>query len=357
MDSATASAVLSKIAELENVEVDIVDSKAGADDLPAASGVVSEKSRAELVKTKAQLNTIRQELAKEKRRHENAKKELETSRLMLSKATEDKSRMENLCRELQKRAQSLKELHAAQLAEERERSKDLSVKCQDILADVQSKIDSSSEGHKSIIEENQKLQSQLKAQVEYAEAQQKSFDIQVKTKDLEKQLETAKYEQQKQIALEEAAMAKAMQEKLVESKQNEIALQKQLAEYGQRMSEVQQTLTDSAATFAEFKKDRVETEKTVKKLLKERQTLSLQLQKAQMSIVQLSQEKTEMLSNLELSVAQRTKLEALCRTLQTERLTMSKELEALREKVGVTSGEGDGEGDGDGDDAAPTEED
>jgi len=99
-----------------------------------------------------------------------------------------KTKLETLCRELQKQNKAVMDDSKRVQTEEHAKRSELSAKFQDTIKDVSTKLDAQGEDRVKQFEENDALREKLKTFADQYELREQHFAHQLKTKDLEQQL-------------------------------------------------------------------------------------------------------------------------------------------------------------------------
>lgn len=191
-----------------------------------------------------------------------------------------KSRLENLCRELQRQNKAVKEESLSKIKEEEEKRKEIANKFQATLNEIMQLVQDNQERNVQLKSENSELASKLKSLMDHYEMWEKNIHKIIQQKELEIQLMTAKFaqanlqfNQEKESFLTEKQqliqMLAEMQKRGIESSQNEVQLRAELGMYTSKYQEFQDVLTKSNDTFSSFKKDMEKMSRQIKKLEKE----------------------------------------------------------------------------------------
>ncbi|XP_071818924.1 uncharacterized protein [Apostichopus japonicus] len=244
-----------------------------------------------------------------------------------------KSKLESLCRELQRHNKTIKEESLQRAKDEEEKRKEVSAKFQLTINEITTQMQDNHNRNIRLKEENLELASKLKKLVEQYERREEHIEKIFKHKELESQLYDAKLQQsnlalqeeqerckrERTILLSEAAEAQTKCEMLMKQ---ETQLKAQLAVYTEKFEEFQTTLTKSNEIFQTFKQEMDQMTKKIKKLEKETNMWRVRWENSNKSLLNMAEERA--LKEKELS-AQKMKvmrLEKLCRALQAERNTL-----------------------------------
>ncbi|XP_058934208.1 alpha-taxilin [Kogia breviceps] len=287
-----------------------------------------------------------------------------------SKAVLARSKLESLCRELQRHNRSLKEEGVQRAREEEEKRKEVTSHFQVTLNDIQLQMEQHNERNSKLRQENVELAERLKKLIEQYELREEHIDKVFKHKDLQQQLVDAKLQQaqemlkeaeerhqrEKDFLLKEAVESQRMCELM---KQQETHLKQQLALYTEKFEEFQNTLSKSSEVFTTFKQEMEKMTKKIKKLEKETTMYRSRWESSNKALLEMAEEKTLRDKELEGLQVKIQRLEKLCRALQSERNDLNKRVQDLsaggqapltdsgperRPEAAITSKEQGGEG-------------
>nr|XP_027792937.1 alpha-taxilin [Marmota flaviventris]XP_027792938.1 alpha-taxilin [Marmota flaviventris] len=257
-----------------------------------------------------------------------------------SKAVLARSKLESLCRELQRHNRSLKEEGVQRAREEEEKRKEVTSHFQVTLNDIQLQMEQHNERNSKLRQENMELAERLKKLIEQYELREEHIDKVFKHKDLQQQLVDAKLQQaqemlkeaeerhqrEKDFLLKEAVESQRMCELM---KQQETHLKQQLALYTEKFEEFQNTLSKSSEVFTTFKQEMEKMTKKIKKLEKETTMYRSRWESSNKALLEMAEEKTLRDKELEGLQVKIQRLEKLCRALQTERNDLNKRVQDL----------------------------
>ncbi|XP_005389316.1 PREDICTED: beta-taxilin [Chinchilla lanigera] len=254
-----------------------------------------------------------------------------------SRAILARSKLESLCRELQRHNKTLKEETLQRAREEEEKRKEITSHFQTTLTDIQAQIEQQSERNMKLCQENTELAEKLKSIIDQYELREEHLDKIFKHRELQQKLVDAKLEQaqemmkeaeerhnrEKEYLLNQAAEWK-LQAKVL--KEQETVLQAQLTLYSGRFEEFQSTLTKSNEVFATFKQEMDKTTKKMKKLEKDTATWKARFENCNKALLDMIEEKALRAKEYECFVMKIGRLENLCRALQEERNELYKKI-------------------------------
>ncbi|XP_048210150.1 beta-taxilin [Perognathus longimembris pacificus] len=254
-----------------------------------------------------------------------------------SRAILARSKLESLCRELQRHNKTLKEETLQRAREEEEKRKEITSHFQTTLTDIQAQIEQQSERNMKLCQENTELAEKLKSIIDQYELREEHLDKIFKHRELQQKLVDAKLEQaqelmkeaeerhsrEKEYLLNQAAEWK-LQAKVL--KEQETVLQAQLTLYSGRFEEFQNTLTKSNEVFATFKQEMDKTTKKMKRLEKDTATWKARFENCNKALLDMIEEKALRAKEYECFVMKIGRLEKLCRALQEERTELYKKI-------------------------------
>ncbi|KAL4629495.1 alpha-taxilin-like isoform X1 [Arapaima gigas] len=270
-----------------------------------------------------------------------------------SKAILARSKLESLCRELQRHNRTLKEDGVQRARVEEEKRKEVTSHFQVTLNDIQAQMEQHNERNAALRQENMELAEKLKKLIEQYELREEHIDKVFKHKDLQQQLVDAKlrqaqellkesedrHQREKDFLLKEAVESQRMCELM---KQQEVHLKQQLSLYTEKFEEFQNTLSKSNEVFTTFKQEMEKMTKKIKRLEKETTMYRSRWESSNKALLEMAEEKTMRDKELEGLQGKVQRLEKLCRALQTERNELSKTVQGLAEQGLAEQGEGPG---------------
>ncbi|RXN20291.1 alpha-taxilin-like protein [Labeo rohita] len=257
-----------------------------------------------------------------------------------SKAILARSKLESLCRELQRHNRTLKEDGVQRARLEEEKRKEVTSHFQVTLNDIQAQMEQHNERNANLRQENMELADKLKKLIEQYELREEHIDKVFKQKDLQQQLVDAKlhqaqgllkdsedrHQKEKDFLLKEAAESQRMYELM---KQQEVHLKQQLSLYTEKFEEFQNTLSKSNEVFTTFKQEMEKMTKKIKKLEKETTMYRSRWESSNKALLEMAEEKTLRDKDFESLQVKVQRLEKLCRALQIERNELSKKVQGV----------------------------
>ncbi|XP_062581463.1 alpha-taxilin-like isoform X3 [Saccostrea cucullata] len=237
-----------------------------------------------------------------------------------TKAVMAKSKLEGLCRELQKHNQVIRQESLQRAREEDEKRKEISNKFQSTISEIQQQMTDHHDRNLKLREENQELAGKLKKFIEQYEVREKQVEKVMQHRELEQKLADAKLEQANAYLAEE--QEKCRKEHLVaaENAKRAALLETQLAMYKERYEEFQSTINRSNDMFQKFKTEMEKMTKRIKKLEKDGAAWKNKWENANKALLEMAEEKQLYDKEKPLLLNKIQKLESLCRAMQAERL-------------------------------------
>lgn len=260
-------------------------------------------------------------------------KEKEQLQLEFNKTILVKSKLENLCRELQKQNKAIKEESLLKIREEEERRKETQAKFQNTLSEITTMLQQNNEKNAKLRDDNISMTEKFKSVVTQYQLREQQVDKMSKQMALESQLSDAKmqkasleYQADKEKLLAEMEQLKVTvatyRAKIMELQGTETNLRSQLAVYTDKYDEFQNALVKSNQMFGRFKVQMDKMSKKIKKLEKESLSWKTKWEASQTALLDMC---TERQSNEEKSASttrQLLHMQSLCRTLQAERTVL-----------------------------------
>ncbi|XP_039289310.1 LOW QUALITY PROTEIN: alpha-taxilin [Nilaparvata lugens] len=250
-----------------------------------------------------------------------------------SKSILTRSRLENLCRELQRQNKAIKDESLSKIREEEEKRKEVSAKFQSTLSEINNLMQQNSDKNSKLRDDNLDMNARLKSVCEQYELREKEVDRIAKQMQLESQLAEAKLAKAKmEMAAERELFVREKQQLLVEITQyqarcqefqtNEINLRKQISLYNEKYDEFQKALAKSNEVFGGFKVEMDKMSKKIIKLEKETITWKQRWENSHQALLSMADDKQRCDQELGLVSRKLGALQGLCRTLQAERTAM-----------------------------------
>ncbi|XP_026205245.1 alpha-taxilin [Anabas testudineus] len=266
-----------------------------------------------------------------------------------SKAILARSKLESLCRELQRHNRTLKEEGMQRTRLEEEKRKEVTSHFQVTLNDIQTQMEQHNERNANLRQENAELAEKLKKLYEQYKLREEHIDKVVKHKDLQQQLVDAKlhqaqellkeseerHDREKDFLLKEAVESQRMCELM---KQQEVHLKQQLSLYTEKFEEFQTTLSKSNEVFTTFKQEMEKMTKKIKKLEKETAMYRSRWESSNKALLEMTEEKAVRDRDFEALQGKVQRLEKLRRALKVERNELNKKVQNLSGQESSTTG-------------------
>ncbi|XP_069016668.1 beta-taxilin-like isoform X3 [Embiotoca jacksoni] len=247
-----------------------------------------------------------------------------------SRAVLARSKLEGLCRELQRHNKTLKEETLQRCREDDLKRKEITTHFQGTLSEIQAQIEEHSSRNTKLCQENSALAEKLKGLIAQYDQREANLEKVFKHRDLkEKLLETKltqanmflqeaqeKHRLEKEHLLKQAAEYK-LQVKAMREREDD--MKTQLDMYSKKFDEFQGTVSKSNSVYSSFKQDMDKMAKRMKKLDKECQSWKSRFDSCNKSLVDMVSDKAIKEKEMELLTTKNQKLENLCRALQEER--------------------------------------
>uniref|UniRef100_A0A8C9P7R4 Taxilin gamma n=1 Tax=Spermophilus dauricus TaxID=99837 RepID=A0A8C9P7R4_SPEDA len=309
------------------------------------------KKYADLVSIKSRMNVQKQMKILQKKQAQIVKEKVHLQSEH-SKAILARSKLESLCRELQRHNKTLKEENMQQAREEEERRKEATAHFQITLNEIQAQLEQHDIHNAKLRQENIELGEKLKKLIEQYALREEHIDKVFKHKELQQQLVDAKLQQttqlikeadekhqrEREFLLKEATESRHKYEQM---KQQEVQLKQQLSLYMDKFEEFQTTMAKSNELFTTFRQEMEKMTKKIKKLEKETIIWRTKWENNNKALLQMAEEKTVRDKEYKAFQIKLERLEKLCRALQTERNELNEKVEVLKEQVSVRAADGD----------------
>ncbi|XP_008308896.1 gamma-taxilin [Cynoglossus semilaevis] len=260
-----------------------------------------------------------------------------------SKAILARSKLESLCRELQRHNKSLKDENAQRSREFEEQRKEAMMHFQMTLSDIEVQMEQHSSHNTKLRQENMELAEKLKKLIEQYELREEHIDKVFKHKELQQQLMDAKLQRitemmrevedkqqrERDFLLKDATDSRQKCELM---KEQETQLKQQLSLYMDKFEEFQSTLAKSNEVFTTFRQEMEKMTKKIKKLEKETTQWKTKWESNNQALLQMAEEKTLRDGHFKALQGKLELLERLCRALQKERNDLNNRLSLLQEQ-------------------------
>ncbi|XP_045454479.1 gamma-taxilin isoform X1 [Melitaea cinxia] len=244
-----------------------------------------------------------------------------------------KSKLENLCRELQKQNKAIKEESLLKIREEEERRKETQAKFQNTLSEITTLLQQNNEKNAKLRDDNISMTEKFKSVVQQYQLREQQVDKMAKQMALESQLSDAKlqkasleYQAEKERILAEMEQLKVTlaqyRAKIMEHQSTEGSLREQLAVYMEKYNEFQNVLVKSKQLFRGFKEQMENMSKKIQKLEKESLSWKKRWETSQTALLDMCGERQASEERAAASNKHLLQMQSLCRTLQAERTAL-----------------------------------
>ncbi|XP_076013632.1 taxilin beta b [Genypterus blacodes] len=267
-----------------------------------------------------------------------------------SRAVLARSKLEGLCRELQRHNKTLKEETLQRCREDDLKRKEITTHFQGTLSDIQAQIEEHSSRNTKLCQENSGLAEKLKGLISQYDQREANLEKVFKHRDLkEKLLETKlaqanmilkeaeeKHKMERELLLKQTAESKV---RVKVMKEQEIDMKTQLDMYSKKFDEFQGTVSKSNTVYSGFKQDMDKMSKKMKKLEKECQSWKSRFDGCNKSLIDMVADRTLKEKEFELIILKNQKLEKLCRALQGERKSLYEKVQEAGGQAEVNTAE------------------
>lgn len=257
-------------------------------------------------------------------------KEKEYYQQELSKTVLGKTKLESLCRELQKCNKSIKEESLARIHEEEEKRKETQTKFQKSLNEITNMMNDNNEKNKQLRDDNIELSKKFHHILEQYEIREKQVEKINKQLDLGNQLNETRMAKlqmektvEKEIMLREKAdlltELESSKKLIVELTTKERGLREQLNLYTEKYADFQTSMQKSNSIFTGYKTEIDKMSKGMKKMEKDSQSWRVKYEKSHAALLDLISDKQIRDEHIAKTAKQLFYLQKLCRALQSER--------------------------------------
>lgn len=275
---------------------------------------------------------------------EASKKERENMILEHSKVANTKSKLEQLCRELQKQNRLIKEESLAKIKEEEEKRNVTQAKFQKSLNEIQAVMNENNEKNQQLKDDNADMAKKFKFILEQYELRDQQMDKMNKQMELVTQLNEAKLakanmetaaEKEKFLAEKEIIITELtkVKKQLKDLQMVEVHLREQVNMYSDKYGEFQDSLKKSQNIFVGYKGDMEKMSKKIRALEKDSTTWKNKWERSNAALIDLMSEKQVRDEHIMKTARQLFQLQKLCRTLQNERTAYFKALEENKVEI------------------------
>eukprot|EP00993_Chasmostoma_nieuportense_P002443 NODE_3237_length_1004_cov_32.533637_g3091_i0.p1 GENE.NODE_3237_length_1004_cov_32.533637_g3091_i0~~NODE_3237_length_1004_cov_32.533637_g3091_i0.p1 ORF type:complete len:283 (-),score=100.43 NODE_3237_length_1004_cov_32.533637_g3091_i0:91-939(-) len=244
---------------------------------------MTEPANSELIDSNASEDAIREKYMQEiqlyrkmegqlvqvKRKMENATKEKDAAVQNLSRSISIRSKLENVCRQLQKQNKAIQEESIARANEDTAQRNELSTKFHLTIEDITKRMQEHDNDKDMLLKEREVLKDRIGNLEEQLVLRDQHYAQQLNTKDLQAQLASTRQKQQNEIFQQDETRRQRYRERIEEQVTAEHQLTEQLQLYAEKFGQFQQTLTNSNNVFNNFKSDLIKMTDREKELVRE----------------------------------------------------------------------------------------
>merc|ERR1719399_1386767 len=239
----------------------------------------------------------------------------------LTKTVAVKTKLETLCKELQKQQKAIAAENTRIVEAESENRKKLQANFNETIEDIKKKMEVEGEARIEQARENADLRSKLKDIASRYEERDEILKEQ-STKNSER-MQLMDQQIQKQAGLYGEEMQKLITEN-EELKKTEKLLTDRVNDYSEKFVQFQDTLTKSNGMFEVFKSELDKARENLKKSETENNELRSKANDAAKTMIDLANEKIQLHDQLSKAEKKKEALEKLCKSLQAELSTLRK---------------------------------
>ncbi|KAL4820523.1 myosin-like coiled-coil protein-domain-containing protein [Aspergillus spinulosporus] len=268
----------------------------------------------------ADMKKLDRDYAKSKKRADQLQKDQDKGKSELNKTVTMKDKLEKLCRELTKENKKVKDENKKLEENEKKARAIVNERLDSLLYDIQDVMAAKGNprNEKIDIDLDEALRAKIKTIGEKFEMRELHYKSLLRSKDAEIQCLTAKYEEQRRAAENEAARCRALSSQVSTFSHTESELRSQLNIYVEKFKQVEDTLNNSNELFLTFRKEMEEMSKKTKRLEKENLTLTRKHDQTNRNILEMAEERTRNHEELDKWRKKSHHLEALCRRMQAQ---------------------------------------
>ncbi|KAL5341304.1 myosin-like coiled-coil protein-domain-containing protein [Aspergillus crustosus] len=268
----------------------------------------------------ADMKKLDRDYSKSKKRADQLQKDQDKGKSELNKTVTMKDKLEKLCRELTKENKKVKDENKKLEENEKKARAIVNERLDSLLYDIQDVMAAKGNprSDKVDIDLDEALRAKIKTIGEKFEMRELHYKSLLRSKDAEIQCLTAKYEEQRRAAENEAARCRALSSQVSTFSHTESELRSQLNIYVEKFKQVEDTLNNSNELFLTFRKEMEEMSKKTKRLEKENLTLTRKHDQTNRNILEMAEERTRNHEELDKWRKKSQHLEALCRRMQAQ---------------------------------------
>jgi len=237
-----------------------------------------------------------------------------------TKAIMAKSKLESLCRELQKQNKVIKDESIKRAREEDDRRKEISTQFQKTIGEIQDQMNDNTERNTKLRSENAELAVQLQNIIKQCDVREQQIDKVRKQHDLENQLAEAKLGKADLQLREERERNERNKELLIskfgEQAKKNTMLEAQVEMFKERYDDFEKLHSRSNETFQKYKTEMDKMTKRIKKLEKDGVAWKTKWEGSNKALIEMMEARNKSEKETITYVQKCKKLESLCRALQ-----------------------------------------
>lgn len=250
-----------------------------------------------------------------------------------------KSKLESLCRELQKLNKTIKDDSLSKIQQEEEKRKETQAKFQKALNEITVMMNENNDTNKKLRDDNAEMSKKFKYILEQYELREQQVEKMNKQLDLANQLADAKYAKvQVESSVEKEIMLREKHDLLVQLEQSKVhilelrskekILKQQVNMYTEKYQDFQTSISKSNQVFVGYKTEIDKMAKNMTKMEKDTTSWRSKFEKSNSALLDLASEKQVRDQHIYKTARQMHQLQKLCRMLQAERTSL---LQTLKE--------------------------
>ncbi|XP_014249057.1 beta-taxilin isoform X2 [Cimex lectularius] len=256
-------------------------------------------------------------------------KEKEQLQTEHNKAILTRSRLENLCRELQRQNKAIKDESINAMKEEEEKKREVAAMFHSTLTELGNLVSKNNDKNNKLRDDNLDMSTKLKNVCEQYEKKEQHVDKLAKQLELEMQLTEVKLAKaQMEMAIEKDTLNREKQQLLLELAQcraineehqnTEQGLRNQIQMYNDKYDEFHKALIQSNEAISGFKQEMERMAKQISKLEKETMSWRTRYESTHTALLKMTDEKLSSDQNACITLRKLTALQGLCRKLQEQ---------------------------------------
>lgn len=267
-----------------------------------------------------EMQRLEQDYAQARSSEASLRKERDAKADDLQKSNLMKQKLEALCRELQRENKRVKDDSNRLAVIEQEKRIELNNKFETTIFEIKTKMDAEHNdiGRRRIADVE--LREKFRSFLEQYDVRETHYQDALKAKDLQLQLLELRHERQSMTTALEADRSRMLHAQISTFGETETELRSQLNIYVDKFRQVEDTLNSSNDLFLSFRSEMETMTKKTKKLERENSLIRGKCDAANLNILEMVEERQRNRREIETLQLRSTKLEGICRALQSRRL-------------------------------------